>query len=319
MRASRLSVVALAVAMLSAATAVHAQLGPTGSMKDGQRDRTARVLVAAADDNGALSTADDGGTASAQQVPPPGPADTLRDEVETLRKGLDALKASQAAAETDLRLIKALLQRILAQASSQAPATAPTSAGVASPSNLTMPLPKGTWQGDGDATLALLEFSDFECPFCGKFATEIYPQIARDYIKEGRLRYMFVDDPIEQMHPNAFKAHEAALCAGEQGKYWEMHARLFANQKTLAPEALRSHGEAVGADGAKLQECLSAGRSATRVRDNVAAARQAGVRGTPTFLIGVVEHGQFRAKRVLAGAQPYTVFKDAIDAVLTGK
>jgi protein-disulfide isomerase len=121
-----------------------------------------------------------------------------------------------------------------------------------------MPLPEGTWRGDGDATLALLEFSDFECPFCGRFATEIYPQIERDYIEQGRLRYMFVDDPIEQMHPNAFKAHEAALCAGEQGKYWEMHARLFANQKALAPEALRSHAEAAGADGAALQACLSA-------------------------------------------------------------
>ena len=286
MRASRLSVAALAVAMLSAATAVGSTPSPV---------------------------------VSAQQVPPPGSVDTLRKEVETLRKDLDALKAGQAAAETDLRLIKALLQRLLAQASSLASATAPTPAGVASPANLTMPLPEGTWRGDGDATLALLEFSDFECAFCGKFATEIYPQIERDYIKEGRLRYMFVDDPIEQMHPNAFKAHEAALCAGEQGKYWEMHARLFANQKALAPEALRSHAEAVGADGAKLQECLSAGRSSTRVRENVAAARRAGVRGTPTFLIGIVESGQFRAKRVLAGAQPYSVFKDAIDTFLRGK
>jgi protein-disulfide isomerase len=278
MRASRLSVAALAVAVLSAATAVQAQ-----------------------------------------QVPAPASVDSLRQEVETLRKDLDALKAGRAAAETDVQLIKALLQRLLAQPSSLASATAPASAGVASPANLTMPLPKGTWRGDGDATLALIEFSDFECPFCGRFATEIYPQIERDYVKEGRLRYMFVDDPIEQMHPNAFKAHEAALCAGDQGKYWEMHARLFANPKTLAPDALSSHAEAVGADGAKLQECLSAGRHAPRVRDNVAAARQAGVRGTPTFLIGVVEQGQFRAKRVLAGAQPYTVFKDAIDAVLTGK
>ena len=277
MRASRLSLAALAVAMLSAATAVHAQ------------------------------------------VPPPGSIDTLRAEVETLRKDLDALKAGRAAAETDLQLIKTLLQRLLAQASSPASTTAATAAGVVSPTNLTMALPEGTWRGDGEVALALLEFSDFECPYCGRFATEIYPQIERDYIKGGRLRYMFVDDPIEQMHPNAFKAHEAAFCAGEQGKYWEMHARLFANQKTLAPDALRSHAEAVGADGAKLQECLSAGRHAPRVRENVAAARQAGVRGTPTFLIGVVEQGQFRAKRVLAGAQPYTVFKDAIDAVLNGK
>ena len=295
MRASRLSVAALAVAVLAAAPAARAQI--------------------AGGDSGSTASA----VGSAPRVPPPGSADTLRREVEALRKDLDAFKAGHAAAETDLQLIKALLQRLLAQPSSPASGAAPAAAGVASPTNLAMPVPGGTWRGDGDATLALLEFSDFECPFCGRFANEIYPQIERDYIKEGKLRYMFVDDPIEQMHPNAFKAHEAALCAGEQGKYWEMHARLFANQKTLAPEALRSHAEAVGADGAKLQEGLSAGRSATRVRENAAAARQAGVRGTPTFLIGVVERGQFRAKRVLTGAQPYTVFKDAIDAVLTGK
>ncbi len=253
---------------------------------------------------------------SAQQVPPPDSLDTLRKEVETLRKEVDGIKAGRAATDTDLQLIKGLLQRLLAQPSALASAPAP---GVANPANLTMPLPEGTWRGDGDATFALIEFSDFECPFCGRFATEIYPQIERDYIKAGRLRYMFVDDPIEQMHPNALKAHEAALCAGEQGKYWEMHARLFANQKALAPEGLRSHAEAAGADGAKLQECLTAGRHAARVRKNAAAAQQVGVRGTPTFLIGVVERGQFRAKRVLAGAQPYTVFKDAIETVLTGK
>jgi protein-disulfide isomerase len=295
MRALRLSVAALAVAMLAAAPAANAQIAP----RDSGRGESA--------------------VGSARQVTPPASVDTLRKDVETLRKDLDAFKAGQAAVQTDLQLIKALLQRLLAQASSPAAAAAPTPGAVAAPANLAIPVPQGTWRGDGDASLALIEFSDFECPFCGRFATDIYPQIERDYIKEGRLRYMFVDDPIEQMHPNAFKAHEAALCAGEQGKYWEMHARLFANQKSLAPDALLFHAEAIGADGAKLQECLSAGRSATRVRENVAAARQAGVRGTPTFLIGVVERGQFRAKRVLAGAQPYTVFKDAIDGVLTGK
>ncbi len=255
---------------------------------------------------------------SAQQVPPPDPVETLRKEVETLRKEVDALKAGQAAAQTDLQLIKTLLQRLLAQSSSLASAPAPTSSGVASPANLTIPVPEGTWRGDADAKAALIEFSDFECPFCGTFATEIYPQIDRDYIKGGTLRYMFVDDPIEQMHPNAFKAHEAALCAGEQGKYWEMHTQLFAHQKALAPDALLSYAQAAGVDGAKLQECLSAGRNATRVRRNVATAQKVGVRGTPTFLFGVVESGQFRAKRALAGAHPYTVFKDAIDAVVTG-
>lgn len=68
--------------------------------------------------------------------------------------------------------------------------TAPTSAGVSSPANPTIPLPEGTWRGEGDATLALLEFSDYECSFCGRVATEIYPQIERDHIKEGRLRYV---------------------------------------------------------------------------------------------------------------------------------
>lgn len=246
------------------------------------------------------------------------------ESVEALRREFEALKAAQASMQSDLLLIKAMLQRLLAQASGPQPGY-PQPGGLpqpplaAAPADLPMAMPDGAARGDERAKVALVEFSDFECPYCAQYVTQTYPQIDRDYVQAGKLRYVFVDYPIEQLHPNASKAHEAALCAGDQGKYWEMHDRLFANQTGLAPDALFAHAESVGVDAAKFRQCLSAAQHGARVRKSIATAQQIGIRGTPTFLIGLVEGGQFRAKKVLAGAQPYDAFKNAIDSVIAGK
>ncbi|MCH7923672.1 MAG: thioredoxin domain-containing protein, partial [Nitrospinae bacterium] len=83
------------------------------------------------------------------------------------------------------------------------------------------------------------------------------PKIEKEYIETGKVKYVFRDFPIKQLHPNAFKAAEAANCSAEQGKYWEMHARLFANQRALGPEDLSGHAEALGLDLSKFQPCLA--------------------------------------------------------------
>lgn len=145
------------------------------------------------------------------------------------------------------------------------------------------------------------------------------PQIDNDYIKTGKIKYVFRDLPLESIHKNAFKAAEAASCASEQGKFWEMHDRLFANQATLAPTNLPSHAEAIGLDMAKFQQCLDSGKYAAEIRKSMAEAGDAGIAGTPTFLLGFTEPNSSKVKvlKVLRGAQPYTAFKDAIDAALS--
>ena len=147
------------------------------------------------------------------------------------------------------------------------------------------------------------------------------PQIEKEYIKTGKLKYVALDFPLESIHKNAFKAAEAARCASDQGKFWEMHDRLFANQQALAPNNLPQHAQAIGLDVPKFQQCLDSGKYAATVRKDLAEGQKAGITGTPAFLLGVTVPNDPMVKviRVLKGAQPYTSFKDAIDSLLSSQ
>lgn len=147
------------------------------------------------------------------------------------------------------------------------------------------------------------------------------PQIEKDYIKTGKAKYVLRDFPIESIHPQAFKAHEAANCAGEQGKYWEMHNRLFTNQKALGLKALPGHAEAIGLDLQTFKECLSSGKHDAEIRADMEDGVKAGVRGTPTFLLGLTEpnSSKVKATQIIRGAQPYSRFKQAIDRLLASQ
>ena len=124
------------------------------------------------------------------------------------------------------------------------------------------------------------------------------------------------DFPLEAIHPQAFKAAEATHCAGDQGKYWEMHDRLFEHQKALEPTDLVTHAQALGLDVGKFSQCLDTSTHAGRVRRDLGDGQQAGVTGTPSFFLGVVEpdDAKMRVVRILRGALPYGAFKAAIDA-----
>jgi len=125
-----------------------------------------------------------------------------------------------------------------------------------------------------------------------------------------------MDFPLESIHKFAFKAAEAARCAGEQGKFWEMHDRLFANQNLLEPA--KPHAEAIGLDVAKFEGCLSAGKYAEAVRKDAAEGSKAGVTGTPLFFLAYTDPTSSKVKTVarLSGAQPYAAFKAQIDKLL---
>jgi protein-disulfide isomerase len=126
------------------------------------------------------------------------------------------------------------------------------------------------------------------------------------------------DFPLEAIHPQAFKAAEAAHCAGEQGKFWDMHHRLFANQRRLGPADLTAHARASALDGARFDECLQSGRHGPRVRKDLADGEKAGVRGTPTFFLALRESAEARLRviSVIRGAQPLATLKEAIDKAL---
>ncbi len=144
------------------------------------------------------------------------------------------------------------------------------------------------------------------------------PQIEKEYIETGKLRYVVRDFPLESIHQYAFKAAEATRCAGEQGKYWEMHDQLFTHQQALSPTDLAGYAQAIGLNVQLFQACLESGHYAEAIRKDVAEGQKAGVTGTPAFFIGVAEGTDDKVKvlRALKGAQAYNGFKTAIDSVL---
>ena len=225
------------------------------------------------------------------------------EELKALRKDLEALKEGQKNIQKDLEAIKSLLT------GRQAPPE---------PRDVVLSVDDDPFKGDKNAKLTLIEFSDYQCPFCARHVRETLPQIEREYINTGKVKYVFRDFPIESIHPQALKAAEAANCAGEQSKYWEMHDRLFADQKSLGLKDLSDHAKVLGLDMRNFEQCLNSGKHATEIRNDMAEGQKAGVRGTPTFFLGLTEPNDPKVKtlRAIRGAQPYAAFKEAIDSLL---
>jgi protein-disulfide isomerase len=223
--------------------------------------------------------------------------DDLTKEVETLNQNMNAM-------QKDIQEIKALLQNRVR---------------VTPPQSVVMDLGKLPVKGEGSAKLTLVEFLDYQCPYCGQFSRETMPQIDKEYIETGKVRYVVVNLPLEVMHKSAFKAAEAAACAGEQGKFWEMQERLFNNQQII--DQWKTHAEAIGLDVDEFEQCLETGRQAAQVRSDMAKAHDAGVTGTPAFFLAYTDPKTTTIKTItkLVGSQPYSSFKAAIDKQLVEK
>jgi len=173
-----------------------------------------------------------------------------------------------------------------------------------------------TFRGDSGARVAIIEYADFECPYCGEYERKVFPQILSEYIAIGKVKYFYRDLPLP-MHARAFPAARAARCAGEQGKYWEMHDSLFAKQNALSAPALLDRAQTLGLDRAKFTECQSSEKYAADIQKNLSDAQNMQIEGTPTFFIGVVESGgDVTIKKRFQGAAPFDVFKTQLDALL---
>jgi len=227
--------------------------------------------------------------------------------MQSMQHELESLRAAQTAMQEELRGIKALLQKV----NTPAPPAAAPSVGTE------LSLEGAQIRGAPQARVVFVEYSDFQCPYCASYAATTYPQISRDYVDTGRVRYAFVNFPIETLHPTAYKEHVAAACAADEGHFWEMHDRLFANPKATDPKALAGYAEAIGLDAGRFRACLESDGHATETRQAMKTSTALGVTGTPTFLIGVIGPDEkLKAVKVISGAKPYSVFRDAIEGVL---
>jgi protein-disulfide isomerase len=166
--------------------------------------------------------------------------------------------------------------------------------------------------GAADAPVTIIEFSDFECPFCKRFFLQTLPQITARYIDTGQVRFVFRDFPVPQSHPNATKAAEAAACAGEDGRFWPMHDELFGKGVAGGSATYSGYAQALGLDTAAFGACLDSGRHAAEIAGDRDAGIAAGVRATPGFVV-VPPDGR---AVVFAGAHPFSVFEQLIEAAL---
>lgn len=164
--------------------------------------------------------------------------------------------------------------------------------------------------GPEDAAITIIEFSDYECPYCRRWHQEVLPILIEEYPDE--VRYVYRDFPLTSIHSNAIPAAIAANCAGEQEAeaYWAYNERLFSMDLGLGPEAYMGYAEELGLDTDAFTECLESERHEEEVLADFEYASQLGVRSTPTFFINGI---------ALVGAQPYEVFKQVIDQELAGE
>ena len=173
--------------------------------------------------------------------------------------------------------------------------------------------------GNEDAPITIIEFSDFQCPFCARFHTQTLPLILEEYIEQGKVKLVFRDFPIQSIHPNALPAAVAAECANEQGKFKEMHDALFDNQnewnkqETVKALSLFSkYANEMQLDQETFDSCLTNGKYIEEIRKDLEDGRNYGVSGTPGFFVGNEKIGFVELK----GAQPFDSFKKVIDAQL---
>lgn len=172
--------------------------------------------------------------------------------------------------------------------------------------------------GSRTARVAIIEFSDFQCSFCLSYVMQTFPQLEKDYIKPGKVKYFFRNLPLTDAHPNAFRAAEAAHCAAAQGKFWEAHARFFANQDASNPNDWPQHAQALGLNPEKFNQCLESGKYDDEINNDIDDAQRLGLNGTPAFLLGVISpDGQrLSVRKVLMGAEPFGSFKETLDELL---
>jgi len=173
--------------------------------------------------------------------------------------------------------------------------------------------------GNSNAPITIIEFSDFQCPFCAKFHIQTLPKIMDEYIKEGKVKLVFRDFPIQSIHSNALLASVAAECANEQGKFKEMHDKLFDNQnqwnKQETIDALslfKQYALEMQLDSKTFESCLDNGKYIDEIRKDLKDGQNYGVSGTPGFFIGNEKIGYVELK----GAQPFESFKKVIDEQL---
>lgn len=168
--------------------------------------------------------------------------------------------------------------------------------------------------GNVDAPVLIIEFSDLQCSFCARHASQTFPELRRNYIDTGKLRYALRDLPLP-MHRHAVPAAVAARCAGEQGKFWEMRQAIYLARGRLDQEPYAGMAGDLGLDVERFEACRRDGRQLAKVQADAALAAGEGIASTPAFVIGRIVGDEFQGETIV-GAKPYAVFAAKIESLL---
>jgi protein-disulfide isomerase len=173
--------------------------------------------------------------------------------------------------------------------------------------------------GKSDAPVTMVEFTDYQCPFCGRFEANTFPEIKKNFIDTGKMRLIVRDMPLVGLHPYAMKAAQAAQCAGDQGKFWEMKDMLFKNQNKLDADSLNSYATSdLALNAGIFGKCMADGKHLKEIGAEAKYAQSLGITGTPTFIIGKTE-GDSVEGHLVVGALPYENFAAVINDALEKK
>ena len=234
-------------------------------------------------------------------------AASTKAELEKLQTEVQGLKEGQTAMQKELADIKKLLEEG-ARGRPSKPAFKATEVTIGGAPVL----------GAADATVTLVEFSDYDCPFCRRHKDQVMPDLVKNFVDTGKLKYVMREFPLA-MHPNAKGAAQAALCAGDQDQYWQMHDKMFANQRKLGVENLKAFAVELGLDSAVFDTCLDDGKYAKQVSDDLTAGGRMGITGTPAFVLGLTDPkdpNKAKVTQFISGAQSLEKFTQTIEDLL---
>jgi protein-disulfide isomerase len=221
---------------------------------------------------------------------------------------LEAIKATQAEMQKDLAEIKKLLKD-----GARAPAKA------AAFKEQVISIGNSPYKGNNDAPVTIVEYSDYQCPYCARSYRDVMPKLQEEYIDTGKVRFVMREFPLASIHKNATNASLAALCAGKQDKYWEMHNEMFENQKQLKVDDLKAHAATIGLDTDAFDTCLTNKETESDLRADMASATKLGQRGTPGFFFGLTDPSdpdKVNLSVSIRGAQSIDNFRASIDDLL---
>ena len=230
---------------------------------------------------------------------------------DSTKQEIQALSAQVAAMQKDLAEIKTLIKEIKT-------APAPRAAKPAFKEQI-ISIGSSPYKGKVDATVTLVEFSDYQCPFCARNYRDVMPTLVKEYVDTGKLKFVMRENPIPALHRNAMNASLAALCAGDQGKYWEMHNLLFDNQRELGVDNLKAFAGTIGLDTATFNECLDSEKYKEQINADIQSGKKLGISGTPGFVLGLTDPDdpdKALMSVFIKGAQSLDNFKAAIDELL---